>query len=132
AVLGREVRLEVPGRGALRVRIPAGADDGTRVRLAGQGEPGAAGAPPGDLYLTLRVRPHPFFRREGDDLSLDLPVTVPELALGASVEVPTPDGVATVKIPPHARPGQRLRLRGKGAVRRGTGTRGDLYLRLVV
>jgi curved DNA-binding protein len=57
---------------------------------------------------------------------------VPELALGASVEVPTPDGVATVKIPPHARPGQRLRLRGKGAVRRGTGTRGDLYLRLVV
>jgi curved DNA-binding protein len=132
AVLGREVRLEVPGRGTLRVRIPAGAEDGTRVRLAGQGEPGAEGAPPGDLYLNLRVRPHPFFRREGDDLALDLPVTLPELALGASIEVPTPDGVATVKVPPHARPGQRLRLRGKGAGRRGTSERGDLYLRLVV
>jgi DnaJ-class molecular chaperone len=131
AVLGREVRLDVPGRGTLRVRIPAGAEQGTRVRLAGQGEPGGEGAPPGDLYLTLRVRPHPFFRREGDDLALDLPVTVPELVLGASIEVPTPGGVATVRVPPHSRPGQRLRLRGKGAGRRGTSERGDLYLRLV-
>lgn len=130
AVLGREVRLDVPGRGTLRVRIPAGAEDGTRVRLASQGEPGAEGAPPGDLYLTLRVRSHPFFRREGDDLALDLPVTVPELVLGAAIEVPTPDGVATVRVPPHSRPGQRLRLRGKGAGRRGTAERGDLYLRL--
>jgi curved DNA-binding protein len=132
AVLGREVRLDVPGRGTLRVRIPAGADDGTRVRLAGQGEPGAEGAPPGDLYLTLRVRPHPFFRREGDDLAYDLPVTLPELVLGASIEAPTPDGVARVRIPAHSRPGQRLRLRGKGAGRRGTSERGDLYLRLLV
>jgi curved DNA-binding protein len=130
AALGREVRLEVPGRGTLRVRVPAGAADGTRVRLAGQGEPGGQGAPPGDLYLTLHVRPHPFFRREGDDLVLDLPVTIPELVLGASIEVPTPDGVATVRVPAHARPGQRLRLRGKGVARRGGG-RGDLYLRLV-
>ncbi len=132
AVLGRELRLEVPGRGALRVRIPAGAADGTRVRLAGQGEAGPAGAPPGDLYLTLRVRPHSFFRREGDDLSLDLPVTLPELVLGAAIEVPTPEGVATVRVPPHSRPGQRLRLRGKGAARRGSSERGDLFLRLVV
>jgi len=132
AVLGRDVRLEVAGRGALRVRIPPGADEGTRVRLAGQGEPGSEGAPPGDLYLTLHVRPHPFFRREGDDLTLDLPVTVPELVLGASIEVPTPEGVATVRVPPHSRPGQRLRLRGKGAARRGGDGRGDLYLRLVV
>lgn len=131
AVLGRDVRLEVAGRGALRVRIPPGADEGTRVRLAGQGEPGSEGAPPGDLYLTLHVRPHPFFRREGDDLTLDLPVTVPELVLGASIEVPTPEGVATVRVPPHSRPGQRLRLRGKGAARRGGDGRGDLYLRLV-
>ena len=130
AVLGRELRLEVPGRGPLRVRIPAGASDGTRVRLAGQGEPGAAGAPRGDLYLQLRVRPHPVFRREGDDLSLDLPVTIPELVLGASIEVPTPEGVATMRVPPHSRPGQRLRLRGKGAAKRGSSERGDLYVRL--
>jgi curved DNA-binding protein len=129
-VLAREVRLAPAGRSALRVRIPPGAEDGTRVRLAGQGEPGASGAPPGDLYLTLRVRPDPLFRRDGDDLSFDLPVTVPELVLGASVEVPTPEGSATVRIPPHSRPGQRLRLRGKGATRRG-GERGDLYVRLV-
>jgi curved DNA-binding protein len=132
AVLGREVRLQVPGRGALRVRIPAGADDGTRVRLAGQGEPGGSGTPPGDLYLTLHLRPHPFYRRDGDDLSLDLPVTLPELVLGASVEVPTPDGTATVRVPPHSRPGQRLRLRGKGVPRRGSAGRGDLYVRLAV
>lgn len=129
-VLAREVRLAPAGRSPLRVRIPPGADDGTRVRLAGQGEPGASGAPAGDLYLTLRVRPHPFFRRDGDHLSLDLPVTVPELVLGASVEVPTPEGSATVRIPAHSRPGQRLRLRGKGATRRD-GSRGDLYVRLV-
>src|SRR5690606_23692500 len=140
AVLGRDVRLEVAGRGALRVRIPPGADEGTRVRLAGegrraglagQGEPGSEGAPRGDLYLALHVRPHPVFRRGGDDVTLDLPVTVPELVLGASIEVPAPEGVATVRVPPHSRPGQRLRLRGKGAARRGGDGRGDLYLRPV-
>jgi DnaJ-class molecular chaperone len=131
--LGREVRLEVAGRGTLRVRVPPGADEGTRVRLAGQGEPGVAGGPPGDLFLTLRVRPHPLFRREGDDLALDLPVTLPELVFGAEVSVPTPEGSASVRIPAHARPGQRLRLRGKGAGRRGAGgERGDLYVRLVL
>jgi len=130
AVLAREVRLAPAGRSPLRVRIPPGAEGGTRIRLAGQGESGASGAPPGDLYLTLRLRPDPLFRRDGDDLSLDLPVTVPELVLGASVEVPTPEGSASVRVPPHSRPGQRLRLRGKGATRRD-GTRGDLYARLV-
>jgi curved DNA-binding protein len=131
AALGREVRVEIAGRGTLRVRVPPGAGEGTRVRLAGQGEPGPGNGPAGDLYLRLRVRPHPFFRREGDDLSLDLPVTVPELVLGAEVPVPTPEGTASVRIPPHARPGQRLRLRGKGAARRAAGGRGDLYVRLV-
>jgi curved DNA-binding protein len=131
AVLGREVRLEVPGRPGLRVRIPPGADDGTRVRLAGQGETGGEGAPTGDLFLTLRVRPHPFFRREGDDLSLDLPVTIPELVRGASVEVPTPEGTASMRVPSHSKAGQRLRLRGKGATRRGSSERGDLYVRLI-
>jgi len=129
AALAREVRVQIEGRSGLRVRVPPGAHDGTRIRLAGQGEPGDEGGATGDLYLTLRVRPHPFFRREGADLALDLPVTIPELVLGAEVEVPTLDGSASVRIPPHSKAGQRLRLRGKGAAKR-EGERGDLYLRL--
>jgi DnaJ-class molecular chaperone len=129
AVRGGEVRLQYEGRN-LRVRIPPGADDGTRIRMAGQGEPGSGG-PPGDLYLTLQVRPHPFLTRRGADLHLDLPVTIPELVLGASVEVPTPDDPVTMKIPPHSANGRVLRLRGKGATRRDAGERGDLYIKLV-
>ncbi len=129
AVLAREVAVEIEGRGRLRVRVPGGATDGTRVRLAGQGEPGANGGPPGDLLLTLRVRSHASFERDGDDLRLDVPVTIPELVLGANIEVPTPDGSANVRVPPHSLPGARLRLRGKGAVKRAGG-RGDLTLRL--
>ena len=129
AVRGAEVRIQLPGEGPLRVRIPAGARDGTRVRVAGKGGPGSGSGPRGDLYLRLRVAPHPFFTRDGDDLRVDLPVTVPELILGARVEVPTPTGNATMTIPPRSRNGQTLRLRGKGAPRRGGGT-GDLYVRL--
>jgi DnaJ-class molecular chaperone len=129
AALGGEVRVQVEGR-ALRIKVPPGSDDGTRIRLAGQGEPGFEDGEPGDLYLTLRVRPHPLFRREGDDLTLDLPVSIPELVLGAEVEVPTLEGSATTRIPPHSKAGQRLRLRGMG-VAKGKGARGDLYARLV-
>ena len=131
AVLAREVAVEIEGRGRLRVRVPGGAQSGTRVRLAGQGEAGVQNGPPGDLLLTLRVRAHPFFRRDGDDLQLDVPVTIPELVLGANALVPTPDGNASVRVPPHSRPGARLRLRGKGAATRAGG-RGDLLLRLEV
>ena len=131
AVRGGEVRVEVAGRGTLRVKIPPGADEGTKIRLAGQGDAGARGGAPGDLYLRLRVRPHAFFKREGSDLSLDLPVTVPELVLGASVEVPTPDGPVTMKVPARSQNGRKLRLRGKGAPKLGSSERGDLYVRLV-
>jgi curved DNA-binding protein len=131
AVRGGEVRVEVGGRGTLRVKIPPGADSGTKIRLAGQGDQGARGGSAGDLYLRLRVRPHPFFTREGSDLSLDLPVTIPELVGGASIEVPTPDGPVTMKVPARSQNGRRLRLRGKGAPKLGTGERGDLYVRLV-
>jgi hypothetical protein len=99
AVLAREISVEIQGRGRLRLKIPPGANDGTRVRLAGQGEAGVHGAPAGDLVVTLRVRPHPLFRREGDDLHLDVPVTIPELVLGAKIDVPTPDGSASVSVP---------------------------------
>lgn len=131
AVRGGEVRVELAGRGTLRVKIPPGAGDGTKIRLAGQGDPGARGGAAGDLYLRLRVRPHAFFRREGNDLSLDLPVTLPELVLGASIEVPTPDGPVTMKVPPRSQNGRKLRLRGKGAPKLGASERGDLYVRLV-
>lgn len=140
AVRGAEVRVRLansggPGEPAeertLKVRIPEGAEDGMRIRLAGQGGPGIAGGPSGDLYLTLHVRPHRFFRRQGPDLLLDLPVTVSELIRGASVRVPTPDGPVTMQIPPRSQNGARLRLRGKGVRNRTTGKRGDLIVRLV-
>jgi curved DNA-binding protein len=130
AVRGAEVRVEVAGR-ALSVRIPPGSDDGSRIRLRGQGEPGPGGGPAGDLYLTLRVRPHPLFRREGTDLHLEVPVSVPELVLGAEVEVPTPDGSVSMRVPPRSQSGRRMRLRGKGVPRRRGGGRGDLYVTLV-
>jgi DnaJ-class molecular chaperone len=130
AVRGDEVRIGVGG-GSLRVRVPPGSDDGTRIRLAGKGREGARGGPPGDLYLRLRVRPHAFFTRRGDDLLLELPVTVPEAVLGAKVDVPTPDGPVAMTVPPRSRNGQTLRVRGKGVPRRDGG-RGDLLVRLAV
>jgi curved DNA-binding protein len=130
AVRGEEVRIGVGGA-SLRVRIPPGSEDGTRVRLAGKGSPGARGGAAGDLYLRLRVRPHAFFTRRGDDLLLDLPVTVPEAVLGARVDVPTPEGPVSMTVPPRSKNGQTLRVRGKGVSRRGGG-RGDLLVRLAV
>jgi curved DNA-binding protein len=131
AVMGHEVRVRVPDRGTLRVRIPAGAEDGTRVRLGGQGRPGPGNGPPGDLYLVLRVRPHPFFTRDESDLFVDVPVSLPELILGTSIEVPTPEGSVSMKVPPRSPNGRKLRLRGQGGVVRGSPERGDLYVRLV-
>lgn len=127
-VRGGKVPLRFDNK-SVEVTIPPGADEGTRIRLAGQGGAGRDGGPAGDLYLTIRVRPHPFFRREGDDLQVDVPVTVPELILGGSIQVPTPDGHASVKIPPRSNNGRKLRLRGKGA-RRRDGSHGDLYATL--
>jgi curved DNA-binding protein len=128
AVRGGKVPLRFDNK-SVEVTIPPGANDGTRIRLAGQGGEGREGGPAGDLYLTLRVRSHPFFRREGDDLHVEVPVTVPELILGGSIQVPTPDGQAAVKVPPRSSNGRKLRLRGKGA-RRREGGHGDLYVTL--
>jgi len=98
----------------LKVRIPAGVRDGARVRAAGKGEAGSGGGDSGDLYVRLRVREHPYFRREGNDILLDLPLTVKEAALGTRLEVPTMDGRVTLTIPAGSASGRRLRLRGKG------------------
>ena len=126
AVLGAERDLRVDGR-TLRVKIPAGVTDGAQIRLAGQGGPGSRGGPSGDLYLTVRLREHPHVRRDGKDLLLDLPVTVPEAALGAEVHLPTFEGTVRLRVPAGSQSGTKLRLRGKGLPDLRGGTRGDLY-----
>jgi len=98
----------------LEVRIKAGTRDGQRIRIAGKGNAGVRGGPPGDLYAIIRTGDHPIFHREGDDIHLTVPVTAPEAALGAKVEVPTIDGRTMLKIPPGTQSGQKLRLREKG------------------
>jgi molecular chaperone DnaJ len=126
------------GRGAvyqpsrIKVKIPKGVPDGGKIRLGGKGEPGIHGGPAGDLILTVNVRPHPKLRREGSDLYLTVPITVPEAVEGGPVEVPTLDGSVRLTVPPGSQSGQRLRLKGKGAPQpRGQG-RGDLYVELSV
>ena len=114
----------------LEVKIPAGVETGSRIRLAGQGAPGPAGVR-GDLYLIPRVMPHPIFTRRGDDLYCELPVTFPEAALGAEIEVPTLDGKAKTRLPPGTSSGRQLRLTGKG-MPRVRGGHGDLYARVNV
>ena len=120
----------IEGREPVKVRIPPGADDGSELRVRGKGTPGSGGGPPGDLIIVTRVRPHPHFRRSGNDLHLRLPVTVDEAYLGASIDVPTPAGPVQMKVPPHSQSGARLRLRGKG-VTHGKDT-GDLYVEIDV
>jgi DnaJ-class molecular chaperone len=108
------------------VDIPAGVADGGRLRLKGQGEAG------GDLYVRVRIRPHPYFRREGQDLLVDVPISLAEAVLGGKVDVPTIDGMITLTVPPGSSSGQRLRLRGKGLPSPGGGERGDQYVELKV
>jgi molecular chaperone DnaJ len=125
---GRVQRAET-----LDVRIPPGAQTGSRVRVAGRGNAGTQGGPPGDLYIIMKVEPHPFFERRGDDLYTVVPVTVPEASLGAKVEVPTIDGRAQVRIPPGTNCGKKLRLREKGAPStRHPGKRGDQIVEVQV
>jgi molecular chaperone DnaJ len=107
------------------VRIPPGAQQGSRLRVAGKGNSGTHGAPSGDLYITIRVEPHPVFRREGDDIEITVPVRIDEAGLGTKIEVPTIDGRALLKIPQGTKNGQKFRLREKGVSNSRTGTRGD-------
>jgi curved DNA-binding protein len=126
AVLGGERELSVDGR-KLRVRIPAGVTDGSQIRLAGQGGAGRHGGKAGDLYLKVRLTEHPLVRREGRDLSIDLPVTVPEAVAGAEVTLPTFEGPIRFKVPAGSQSGKKIRLRGKGLPDLRGGARGDLY-----
>jgi molecular chaperone DnaJ len=109
----------------LTLKIPAGVDTGSRMRLAGEGEAGVRGGPPGDLYVVLSVKRHKLFRREGEDIYLELPITFPQAALGAELEVPTIDGVERISIPEGTQSGTVVKLRGKGVPRLQGGGRGD-------
>ena len=117
----------------IEVRIPAGVQTGSRVRVPGRGNAGTSGAPPGDLYIITDVQPHPFFDRRGDDLYTSVPITVTEAALGAKIEVPTIDGRSLLRVPPGTNSGQKLRLREKGVPSvRNSAQRGDQYVELQV
>jgi molecular chaperone DnaJ len=115
----------------LNVKIPTGVRDGARIRITGKGEPGLGGEPAGDLYVKVAVRPHGIFGRHGDDLTVDLPITYAEAALGANVQVPTMNGPVTLKIPAGTPTGKTFRVKGRGAPR-GRGGRGDLLAKVHV
>ena len=117
---------------SVEVRIPPGAQSGSRLRVAGKGNAGRNGAPAGDLYITVRVEPHPFFQREGDDIHIQVPVTVSEAGLGAKIEVPTIDGRALLKVPQGTQNGQKFRLREKGVMNARKNKRGDEIVEVAI
>ena len=130
AAKGGTRRLSLPDGREIDVRIPAGLKDGQQIRLRGQGGPGQNGGPAGDVRMTVAVAAHPWFTREGNDLKMDLPVTLKEAVLGGSVTVPTLTGPVALKVPAGANSGTVLRLKGKGIAAKPHP--GDLYVRLVV
>src|SRR2546423_853574 len=117
---------------SVEVRIPAGVASGSRLRVAGKGNAGAGGGTPGDLYITIRVEEHPFFKRDGDNIEVEVPLTVAEAGLGAKIEVPTIDGRALLKIPQGTQNGQKFRLREKGVFNSRTNTRGDQIVEVAI
>ena len=121
--IGQETRSET-----VNVRMPPGVADGDRVRVTGKGNAGIRGGLPGDLLITVHVATHPMFRREGDDLHMVLPVAIHEAALGARIDIPTPDGTARLRVPPGTQSGQRFRLRERGATSTRDSRRGDLVI----
>lgn len=131
AINGANRRVTLPDGSVLDVTIPPGTRDGQVLRLRGKGRPGLNGGPPGDALVEIAVRPHRYFRREGDDIHLDLPVSLTEAVLGAKIKVPTPTGPVTMTVPKDSNTGTVLRLRGKGAPR-SRGGRGDEYVTLKV
>jgi len=125
------LRLNTPSDGrseSLEVKIPPGVNDGQKIRLRGKGQPGFQGGQPGDLLLACRIRPHPYFRRQGADILLDVPISITEAALGAKIEVPTIEGRASVSIPAGMAGGAKLRLAGRGVRKQGGQDRGDQFI----
>lgn len=132
AVRGTTLQLRNPNTNeTVTVRVPPGADEGSRVRIPGQGGASPNGGPSGDLVLVIHVKPHLLFRREGDDLHVDIPINVSEAIKGGKVRVPTFDGPVSVKVPPGTQSGTMLRVRGKGVARKGR-PQGDLYVKFMI
>jgi DnaJ-class molecular chaperone len=132
AASGANRRITLPDGRTLDVTIPPGLTDGQTLRLRGQGDAGWNGGPAGDALIEISVAAHPFFRREGNDLHLDVPVAVAEAILGAKITVPTLSGPVSLTIPPHSDAGRRMRLRGRGIPAHGTHPAGDLYATLTL
>jgi len=122
----------VKNQKTLQVRIPAGVDEGDRVRLSGEGESGVNGGPPGDLYVQVHIKAHPVFQRDHDDLHCEMPVSFSSAALGGDIEIPTLEGTARIRVPPESQTGKTFRLRGKGIKGVRSDTQGDLYCHVVV
>lgn len=116
----------------LEVKVPPGVDDGDRIRLTGQGEAGPSGSTPGDLYVEIHVRPHPIFKREGDNLHCEVPIRFAQAALGATIEVPILGGATSITVPPETQTGQEFRLRGQGVKSVRSRQPGDLFCTVVV
>lgn len=134
AAQGGTVTLKLSGSGgpqSIEMKIPKGVDDGAKLRLRGKGQPSPNGGPAGDLILSVHVTPHPWFKRDGLDLSLDVPVSIDEAVFGATIQVPTLGGKANLKIPPHTSSGAKLRIRGAG-IESAKGQKGDFYARIQI
>lgn len=131
SVLGAKKRVSFQGGRAIEISVPAGVEDGQVLRLRGQGAPSSSGGPAGDALITVRIRPHALFQREGRDIRIDLPISLKEAVLGGVVRAPTVDGVVEVRVPAGSISGALLRLRGKGAPG-ADGKRGDQIIRLII
>jgi molecular chaperone DnaJ len=116
----------------LAVKIPAGVDEGDRIRLSGEGEAGVNGGPTGDLYVVIHIKPHPVFQRDHNDLHCEMPISFATAALGGEIEIPTLEGYAKIKVPPETQSGKVFRLRGKGIRGVRSTSHGDLHCHVVV
>ena len=132
AITGATKRLSLPDGKGLDVRIPPGIEDGQTMRLKGQGSPGRQGGPAGDALIEIHITPHEFFRREGRDVHVELPITLSEAVLGGKIMVPTPTGPVTMTVPRRSDTGARLRLRGRGVAAHGGQPAGDEFVTLKV
>lgn len=131
AANGVTKQIHLPDGPAIDLTVPPGTRDGQTLRLRGKGEPGLNGAPPGDARIEIRVRPHPFYKQDGDDVRYDVPISLSEAVLGGKIRVPTLDGAVNVTIPANSSTGKTLRLKGKG-LRKAGGGHGDAYVSLQI